>query len=93
LRKESEDAAFALKPTNLTEVIDVPENFFIARVTGHRPAAITPFAESRKLIDDKLIAQARSEVLKKGLAALRAKCVIRIAPAASSDARENSQEK
>jgi parvulin-like peptidyl-prolyl isomerase len=82
-RKDLEVAVFALQPTNVTEVVETPDAFFIARVSGRRPAAVTPLSEARETVTHKLFTEAKADRVRKWLDGLRAKSVIHVAPAPS----------
>lgn len=63
LRKELADAAFALKPGELSEVIETDQAWFILRIMDRRPASIRPFRQVREEIRKRLVAQQRSAAI------------------------------
>ena len=47
LPKPIEDAAFALQPGQISEIIEMPDGFHIVKVTARRPAGLLPFEKAR----------------------------------------------
>jgi peptidyl-prolyl cis-trans isomerase D len=69
---EFEQAAFAMKPGEISDLVKTSFGFHIIKVTAHTPAATRPLADVRTEIEDQLKwqnAQQEAESLAKGLEA------------------------
>lgn len=62
LDPELEKAAFALRPGELSPVVQTQEGFHLLRVEGKRPARLVPFTEMRDKIRSQLIAEKKKQL-------------------------------
>jgi len=77
LRQELADAAFALKPGELSDVIDTPTACYLMLVENKRPAHVRPLGEIRSDIERILRAQEQSRLQKQWIETLKKKTFIR----------------
>ena len=80
LRKELADIAFALKPGQISNVIETPEACYIMLVDEKRPAHVKPLGDVRSEIEQTLRAQQQSQLEKQWIEQLKIKAFIRIIP-------------
>ncbi len=78
LRKELADIAFALKPGQVSEVIDMPEACYIMLVEQLRPAHVKPLNEVRDDVELTLRTQAQKQLEQQWIAQLKKKTFIRL---------------
>jgi peptidyl-prolyl cis-trans isomerase SurA len=77
LRSELAEAAFALKPGELSEVIETPGAVFLMLVEERRAGGARPIAEVRDEIEETLLKQERERLQKSYVQKLRAKTFVR----------------
>jgi parvulin-like peptidyl-prolyl isomerase len=80
LRKELSDAAFALKPGQVSDVVDTPESDYILLVDQIHPAHIKPLGDIRDDIEKTLRTQEQTRIEKQWIDQLKRKAFIRIIP-------------
>jgi parvulin-like peptidyl-prolyl isomerase len=80
LRKELSDAAFALKPGQVSEVVDTPESDYILLVDQIHPAHVKPLGDIRDDIEKTLRTQEQTRIEKQWIDQLKRKAFIRIIP-------------
>ena len=78
LRKELADAAFALKPGQVSDVIDLPEACYLILVEQSRPAHVKPLSEVRDDIELTLRTQMQKKLEQQWIAQLKKKTFIRL---------------
>jgi len=76
LRQELADAAFALKPGGLSDVIETEQACYILRIADRRPGGLKPMAEVQDEIAKTLQTQQRAAVINQWLTKLRAQGLI-----------------
>ncbi len=80
LRKELDEAAFALKPGDVSEVIEAGDYLYILQLRDRRPARLKSLAEVQNEIRKHLRRQAQETIERDWTATLRSKAVIRRFP-------------
>ena len=80
LRKELADAAFALKPGQVSDAIETPDSVYIMLVEQVRPAYVKPLGEIRDDIENTLRTQEQTRLEKQWIDKLKKKAFIRIIP-------------
>jgi parvulin-like peptidyl-prolyl isomerase len=80
LRKELDQAVFAVKPGDLSEVIETGDYLYMLQVRDRRPARLQPLAEVKNEIKSHLENQAKEASERDWIAELRSKAVIRRFP-------------
>ena len=78
IRPELADAAFSLKPGQLSKVIEIKEGFYILLVEDKKESKMTTMEESRELIERLLSQQERERLQKRWIQNLRRKAYIRL---------------
>jgi parvulin-like peptidyl-prolyl isomerase len=78
LRKELADIAFALKPGQVSDVIEMPEACYIMLVEQARPAHVKPLNEVRDDVELTLRTQAQKQLEQQWIEQLKKKTFIRL---------------
>jgi parvulin-like peptidyl-prolyl isomerase len=78
LRKELSDIAFALKPGQVSDVIDMPEACYIMLVEQARPAHVKPLNDVRDDVELTLRTQAQKQLEQQWIERLKKKTFIRV---------------
>ncbi len=76
LRPELEEAAFKLKPGELSDLIKSPEGFHILRVMERKGGAPKPFAEVQDKIRDEMVQAEAERQFREWMKALRARAYV-----------------
>ncbi|MCC7518412.1 MAG: peptidyl-prolyl cis-trans isomerase [Verrucomicrobiae bacterium] len=77
LDKELQDAAFSLKPGQISKVIETKDNLYILMVEEKISAKVTSLEEARDTIEGLLVRQERERLQKRWIASLKRKAYIR----------------
>src|SRR5260221_2457595 len=80
LRKELADAAFALKPGQVSDAVETPDSVYILFVEQARAAHVRPLGEIRDGIEKNLRTQEQMNIEKQWIEKLKRKTYIRIIP-------------
>jgi parvulin-like peptidyl-prolyl isomerase len=80
LRKELADAAFALKPGQVSNAIETPDSDYIVQAEKIRPAYVKPLGDIRDDIEKTLRTQEEARLEKQWIDRLKKKSFIRIVP-------------
>lgn len=80
LRKELADAAFSLKPGQVSDVVDAPESDYILLMDQIHPAHVKPLGDIRDDIEKTLRTQEQTRIEKQWIEQLKSKAFIRIIP-------------
>lgn len=65
--KNFDEAAFSLKPGQVSQIIETDYGFHIIKVTEHHPSRVRSLDETRSAIEQQLLARARAEHLSRWL--------------------------
>ena len=82
LREDLAAAAFALKPGELSDVLEKKEAFYLMLVEETRPAHVKPLTEVRDEVEKNLIGRERARLEKKWIDRLKIKQFVRYFPEA-----------
>jgi peptidyl-prolyl cis-trans isomerase SurA len=80
LRKELGDAAFTLKPGQVSDAVETPDSIYIMLVDQVRPAYVKPLGDIRDDIEKTLRTQEQTRIEKQWIEQLKKKAFIRIIP-------------
>jgi parvulin-like peptidyl-prolyl isomerase len=80
LRPELANAAFSLKPRELSDVVKIPNACCLMLVEDTRPSHSKPLSEVRKIIEQTLQFEERSRLEKEWIERLKKKTFVRIYP-------------
>lgn len=78
--KPFEDAAFAMKVGDVSDLVETQFGYHIIKVTEHKDAGVTPFEEAKAAIIDELSRQKRDTAIRQYIDSLKAKAKIEYAP-------------
>lgn len=78
LREELRDAAFSLKPNEISKIIETKDGFYILLIEDKKPAKVTTMEEARDIVERQLIQQERERLQKRWIQSLKRKAYIRM---------------
>ena len=78
LNEQLTKAAFALKPGQISELIELGETYYLLLVEAKKPATQRPFKEVRDEIEKRLIQQERQKLRQEWLQKLRKKAYVKM---------------
>jgi len=81
--KPFEDAAFALKPNEVSGVIETEFGYHIIKVTEHKDASTVPFEEAKARITEQLTTEKKNQIIRAYIQSLKDKAKI-VYPAAAA---------
>jgi len=78
--KPFEDAAFAMKPGQISDLIQTNYGYHIIKVTDHNDASVTPFEQVKAQIVAQLSGEKKNAIIKQYIQSLKDKAKIEYAP-------------
>jgi peptidyl-prolyl cis-trans isomerase C len=84
--KSFEDAAFTLKPNEVSDIVETEVGYHIIKVTEHKDASTVPFDEAKAGITEQLTTEKKNEIIRAYLQSLKEKAKIVYAAAAAAPA-------